>query len=114
MVDIELEIFEKARLAATVASGGFDPIKKILLSEVEKFSTDLLNADIANEAEIVAKHRLAKAAAQICTMVVNRINREIEEYNYSVKDNDKPIDITEGLLDLGETNTDGGDEYDRY
>jgi len=45
---------------------------------------------------------MAKAAAQFYQGIVNRINEEQTAYFHTPKPGDKPNDITENIIDLGD------------
>jgi hypothetical protein len=98
----ELDMLDGARLSALVVTDEFKVLQRIFESELQKFNTQLLNANPANKEEVLANHALAKAAAQFYQGVVNRINSEVEAYRYSPKLSDKPEDVTENVIDLGE------------
>lgn len=69
---------------------------------VDKFAIAMINADPSKEREVVASHYLAKAAAQVYQMVTDRVNEEVLQYAHAPRPSDKPVDITEGLIDLGD------------
>lgn len=100
--DYQLERVEQAALASVVPTDGFRVIHRIMKSEVDKFVVRMINTDPANEKTVIAAHLLSKAAAQFYQGVINRINEEITIYHHAPKASDKPVDITEGLIDLGE------------
>jgi hypothetical protein len=100
--DLQLEHGERAVLAATAATPGFVIMHRIFRSEVDKFLIALINADPANSKEVVSRQLLAKAAAQFYQAVTTRINEEVMLYTHAPRADDKPIDITEQVLDIGE------------
>lgn len=83
-VDPEYELTAEER-AALVAYGvtAFNVIKKIMEAEVAKFNVTLLNCKPTEHNEILAAHTMAKAAAQFCVQVINRVNTEINDFNAS-------------------------------
>lgn len=97
--DLTLTDMERAHLYATYSSEGFKIFQQILESEVAKFRVALDNADPANERAVLAAHQMSKAAAQFYTGLVRRVNEEINLYTNS-RQGDKPVDVTEGVLDL--------------
>lgn len=99
--DIVLEHNDRAAVAQTVATPGYAVIHRIQRSMVDRFIINLMNASEEDEATIVAKHRLAKAAAQFFQMVTDRVNHEIQQYTAAVKQDGPVIDVTEGMIDLG-------------
>src|SRR5258706_1213987 len=81
---------------------GFKVLHSIMRSECDKFIVAMINANPAEPREVLAKQALAKAAAQFYTAVTNRFNEERSIYTNAPHQNDKPLDSTEGILDLGE------------
>lgn len=100
--DLVLEHNERAAVAQTVGTPGYKVIHgRIMRSEVDKFIVSLINAPEEDDSAIVAKHRLAKAAAQFFQAVTERINNEVQQYVAAVKASGPPVDPTEGHIDLG-------------
>lgn len=100
---VELSRQEQAAIVATYATPGFALIiNKIFRPEVDSFILDLINAPSGNDAVIIAKHNLAKAAAQFLTRGTERVNECVLQYSSGLTGNEKPVDITEGKLDIGE------------
>lgn len=100
--DIELEHNERALVAQTTATPGYKIINRIMRSEVDKFIVDLINAPEEDDKAIIAKHKLSKAAAQFYQAVVDRVNSEVHMYMAAVQNGVAPVDVTAGMLDLGE------------
>ena len=102
MIDPEtrLDDIERAHLMQVVNTEGFNVFNRLCEYECEKFKVKLLNIDSAKADEIVAAHALAKAAAQFYAAIMNRVNAEIETYTKTPKFTDKPVDVTEGLLNI--------------
>lgn len=104
-IDPEYELTAEER-AALVSYGvtAFTVIKKIMEAEVAKFNVALLNCNPTEHDKILAAHTMAKAAAQFCVQVINRVNQEINDFN-AVKDSQKEQvledtsaeDLAEGL-----------------
>lgn len=99
--DVILGHSERGQVAATVGSEGYRIINRIMRSEVDRFILDLINTAPASEKEVYAKHILAKAAAQFYEAVTNRLNHEIMQYTGAIRDTAPPVDVTNGLLDIG-------------
>jgi hypothetical protein len=97
---LELNEVDIADLATVVAMNGMKVLQKIMRHECDVFIVDIINA--TNDVDVLAKHKLAKAAAQYYTQVVNRINEAMILYRHAPKDTDKPLDSTEGIFDIGE------------
>lgn len=83
-VDPEYELTQEER-TALVAYGvqAFSVIKKIMEGEVAKFNVALLNCKVTEQNEILAAHTLAKAAAQFCVQVINRVNTEVYNFQHA-------------------------------
>ena len=96
----ELSGIERAHLSVLVTTDGFKIMQKLMEDEVKKFNLLLINA--SNTDDIIAKHNLAKAAAQFYQGVIDRVNQEVLVYHKAPKSTDKPLDMTSGLLDLGD------------
>lgn len=90
---------DRTSLLSMLRSDGFRVLQKIMKAKCDAYITVLLNANPANDEEVLAAHRMAKAAAQFYESVTNQINEEIMMFN---ADNiyQKPQDVTEGLLDI--------------
>ena len=101
-MELQLERDQQAHLAAIKATPGFQVILDIMKDICDKFTLNLINTPHDDTAAIVANHGLSKASAQFFTMVVDRINEELMQYSKGTTDT-KPVDVTEGLLDLGES-----------
>lgn len=102
---LELTSMDRADLAVLVGTGGFRIIQKIMRSAVDKFILSLVNADSASDAEVLAKHKLAKAATQFYAQVIKDVNEELIQIKNEPKPTDKPIDVTAGIFDIGDTAT---------
>lgn len=99
--ELQLDPTDRAHLVQIATSEGFRVLQRIMKAEVDKFVLAQINADPSNEAEVLAAHRMAKAAAQFYQGMTNRINEELLQFNHIARANDVPIDATEQLLDLG-------------
>jgi hypothetical protein len=93
---------EQAYLAAIKATPGFKVLDDIAKSEVNKFIQRLINIPSDDKEAVLSAHMAAKVAAQMYAGFVNRINFEIDQYMNTPTLRDKPKDLTEGILDLGE------------
>lgn len=100
--DIVLEYNERALVVQTVATPGYAIINRIMRSEVDKFIVDLINAPENDDKTVVARHKLSKAAAQFYTAVTGRVNYEIQQYTAAQGGSGKPVDLTEGVIDIGD------------
>jgi hypothetical protein len=114
--ELRLTDTERVELAQAVNMAGFRAIQKIMRSAVDKFILATMNADIANPREIIAKHRLAKAAIQFYAQVVKDVNSELSLALSLPHPSDKPVDVTEGILDVGEgvTGEIGGEDESEF
>lgn len=100
--ELRLEGVELAHLSVLAAMPGYRVLHRILRSEVDKFIISLINADGSDDAEILARHRLAKAASQFYQGATDRINEIIMHYRSAAAVDMKPVDVTENVLDLGD------------
>ncbi len=101
--ELILDYTEKAHLAAISSTPGYHIINRIARAEVDKFILRLINTDTAEpEKVIIDRHRDAKVAAQIYAGMFQRLNNEIYDYTASPRDSDKPLDVTQGVLDIGD------------
>ena len=98
--EIELSPSEQGALVVMAASEGFKVQHRIIRSVVDGFIINLINQDTADDAAVLAAHKLAKAAAVVYDSVTSRINSEISLYNAANID-DLPIDDTAKNLDIG-------------
>lgn len=99
--DIVLGHSERGQVAATVGSDGYRIINRLMRSEVDKFFVDLINTGTEYPESILSRHMLAKAAAQFYQGITDRINHEIQQYTAAIRDTSAPVDVTDGLIDLG-------------
>lgn len=99
--ELTIDPSDRAHLAQIATSAGFRVLQRLMRAEVDKFVLAQINADPANEAEVLAAHRMAKAAAQFYQGVTNRINEELFQFNNAnVATPTVADDVTEQLLDL--------------
>jgi len=107
--ELHLERDEVAMLGALMAHPGFRVFQKLCKTYVDVFALDMINADQANEKDVLAKHNAAKTAAQFYTMITNRINQEVNDYIVNARESEKPVDAGAGL-DMGEFSVDSEEE----
>ncbi len=93
---------ERGMVAQTVATEGYSVINKIYSNEISRMILDLMNKDAANDAEVLAAYKVAKAAAQFHEAVTARLNFEVSMYINFNKKEDKPVDLTEEAIYYGE------------
>jgi hypothetical protein len=111
--EVNMSHDQRGQIAHTIASPGFVHINQIMRAEVDKFVIDLINVPEDNDAMVVAKHKLSKAAAQFYQLVINRLNSEANQFIRDASESSAPIvDPTEGLIDLGEHAQAGDDPLD--
>lgn len=101
-LELMLDSKDRAELASTVATPGYQVHNKILKHVCDSFITQLLNTQATEPESVLINHQLAKVSAQIFTMIVNRVEEEMLIFRNYPKASDKPIDATEGVLDIGE------------
>lgn len=93
---------ERGHLAALTTMPGFAIYNRLQRAEVDKFFIRLMAADEANEKDVLEKFKFSKAAAHYYQRITDRVNIEIQSYMSAVRQGtEKPIDVTEGLLDIG-------------
>lgn len=93
---------QRAQIAHTIATPGFEHINRILRSIVDRFVLDLINVDEDDDNAVLGKHKLSKAAAQFYESAVSRINWESQQFMRDASGPVEPTDPTEGSIDLGE------------
>lgn len=98
--DLRLDYLEKAHLHQVYAMPGYHVMHRLFRSEVDKFIVALINTDPSEPEKVITAQLLAKAAAQFYTGITNRINEEIVQYTAAPRAGDKPVDLTEGMLDM--------------
>jgi hypothetical protein len=98
---LQLGHTDRAHLVAIYAMEGYKVLNRIMRSEVDKFVVDVINADPAEPKKVLSKQLVMKAAAQFYAGITDRVNEEVTLYTSQPRPGDKPVDMTEGLLDLG-------------
>ena len=96
--DNELTGIERAHLATWTTEESFLIVQRLMEDEIKKFNLNLINS--SKQEDIIANHHLAKAAAAFYQGLINRINQEIFVYRNTPKKGDKPVDVTETVLNL--------------
>jgi hypothetical protein len=99
--DLELEQAERAELAQMTLMPGYKVLHKLMRSQVDQFIVAMINADPAEPEDVLAKQVTMKAAAQFYQGITNRVNHETTLYTHAPRETDKPVDVTEGVLDMG-------------
>jgi hypothetical protein len=110
--ELDLEPAEKAYLVSLMAMHGYKVLHKVIKSECDRFIVALLNSPQDDTKKILANFTMAKTAAMLYTAWTNRVNSIVEEYTHTPKSSDRPIDITAGILDIGDDSLDVLDTYD--
>ena len=100
--EIHLGRDEQAHLAAIRPMPGFGILLKIAKAEVDKFLLRLVNTPTTDRDAVITHHMTAQVAAQLLTGCVNKVNEELELYANAPRTTDIPVDVTEGILDIGE------------
>lgn len=101
--DLILNDSDRAQLMNTISSQGWKIIHQIMELEAEKFQVALLNVKPGNKEEREDKWFLAKAAAQVVAGILQRLQVEMELYRADISNNIVIPDITEEVLDYGDT-----------
>lgn len=99
--EITLAHSDRAMVAQTVGTHGWKVIERIMRSVVDKYLVALINVDESDDKAIVAAHKLSKAAAQVYTDSMSRVHQEVQQYYAVAGVPTVPVDVTEGLIDLG-------------
>lgn len=111
-IDPEYQLDDQERAYVAMLKSdtpAFAALTKIFESEIAKFHVSLINSK--TDEEVLTNHKLEKAASQFYVQVLNRINSEIEQHYNTPRVTDKPVDATEGLIDLGESVEETHDRY---
>ena len=80
---------------------GFDTLKKLMESEVDRFQIDLMKTDPTENnyhEKLEAAHALAKASAMFYQRLMNRIHNENQEFVARQASADVLPDATEALF----------------
>jgi hypothetical protein len=99
--DLVLGHNERAAVMQTIATPGYTVIHRLMRAEVDKFIVNLINAPEEDEKTVAARHKLVKAAAQFYQAITERINFEAVLYKAAVAAEGDPVDLTEGILEMG-------------
>lgn len=91
----------RAQLFATTVTPGFDVLQNIMGSVCLTFQHNMLLSDPGTP-DATQKHFLSKAAAMFYETVISRVNSELMQYTHAPRDSDPIVDVTEGVIDLGE------------
>jgi hypothetical protein len=100
--ELDLEQAEKAYLVSLVSMHGYKVLHKVIKSECDRFIVAHLNTAPDDTKKILASFIMTKTAAMLYTAWTNRVNSIVEEYTHTPKASDAPIDITAGVLDIGD------------
>lgn len=98
--EIHLDHADRAQLVHLTTTEGFKILNRMMRAEVDKFVLAHINADAGDESAVLASHKVAKAAAQFYEGIISRVNEEVALYASSPKVGEKPVDVTEGLIDM--------------
>lgn len=109
--DMTLDSRDRAYLGQMMALPGYKVMHRLFRAELDKFFVVLLNTRAGDGDDVLAAHKMAKAAAMFYEGVTNRINEEVMQYTAAPRSTDKPIDITESVLDLGDVSRGDDDLY---
>ncbi len=99
--ELKLSRHEQGALALVVAEEGYQVIHKICKTEIDKFILRLINEDATDPGSVLEAHRIAKAAAQFYAGITNVIKQNVEAYMSGKTIQQAPVDLTEGILDIG-------------
>ncbi len=99
--ELILDPNEVAALALLTGQDGYKVIHKIIKHELSKFITAHINTATGNDSAITEGHRIIKTAVQLYDGATNSINTLVSTYTSAKQVDGRPIDVTEGLIDLG-------------
>ena len=106
--ELDLDASEVGLLVALMAHPGFHTWVKVGRNQVQKYFSRLLNTDSTTPEQVLENHRLAKLSAQMFQGFVESLEHLRTVY-VSSSGIQKPVDVTEGILDYGEQVLDGVD-----
>jgi hypothetical protein len=95
---MQLDTKQQALLASFVNTDGFKILCGLMKDSVLEFNKKLLAA--IKPEDVIIAHNQASAAAKFYEDVLNRVDSEIYLYTATPKPGDKPVDSTEGVLDI--------------
>lgn len=99
--ELEIDNHEQSELVSLMSHPGFRVWIKLKRYEVNKYITVLLNTDATEESKVIERFRQAKLAAQLFEGEVKDLNGIRTQYIGENAVQGRPIDLTEGMLDLG-------------
>lgn len=100
--EVELVHEERGHLAALTTMPGFAIYNRLQRAEVDKFFIRHMATDESDKEAILENFRFTKAAAHYYQRITDRVNIEIQSYLTAVRQGtETPIDVTEGILDIG-------------
>ena len=109
--EIKLTPQQQNDLVALKAYPGFEVILYLMKSVCDNFVADLMNTSVIKPDDVLARHMTAQTAIRLYAQFVDRLNHEILEVK-GVEREKTPIDITDGIIDLGETHQDYREEVE--
>ncbi len=89
---------ELSHLVALRQMPGFQVLLNIFESQVAQAQLDMMNADETDEKAIVAKQRIAKAAAVFYQRSIDRVNEELMTFGARRDESKIQPDLTEHLF----------------
>lgn len=99
--ELDIDDGEAGTLVSFMSHPGFLVWQKVRKAEFQKFFTKLMNTDSVSEDQVLENFRVAKIAAQLYQGETNTLNEIRVQYTSAPRDMDKPVDVTEGILDIG-------------
>lgn len=100
--ELEIDEGEAGTLVSFMGHPGFLVWQKVRKAEFQKFFTKLMNTDTEDKEAVLERHRIAKLAAQLYQGETNTLNEIRLQYTSAPRDRDRPVDETEGVLDIGD------------
>ena len=82
---------ERAHLLGFYNLPGFQILQRMCEAEISQMQLDLVNIKASDTKEVLAAHKLAKAAAMFYQRLIDRINSEIVAFQTQKEQESKPV-----------------------
>jgi len=82
-INFRLEDRERLLLAAHIHTEGFAVLRKVMENEIRLLNLKLMNTDASDETQVLANHRLAKAAGMFYSGVMQCLEEQVQIAAYS-------------------------------
>lgn len=94
---------DMAQLLALTKQPGFDTLKKLMLSQIDRFQLDVMNVDPTDKDyrdKLSSAHNIAKSAGLFYQSVMKRISNETQEFISAQSGGEIQPDPTASLLEI--------------